>query len=75
MRANQTLAYFTAHISKLPHLSSREKEVLVGRIESSTLEVIGSRFELTEGRIRQIERGALKKVASKFVQQELLSKE
>lgn len=74
MLANRTLSCFAAHIRNLPHLTTREKEVLVGRIGCVTLEKIGSKFTLTEGRIRQIERGALKKVDSKFVQQELLSK-
>jgi RNA polymerase sigma factor (sigma-70 family) len=75
MRANRSLAFFAAHIKKLPHLTSREKDVVVGRIEGKTLEVIGEKFNVTEGRVRQIEKEALKKVDSKYVQEELISNE
>ncbi len=71
MRANRTLRYFTAHIRKLPHLTSKEKDVLVRRLRKVTLERIGKSFEVTEGRIRQIEKGAIKKVKSRYYQQAL----
>lgn len=71
MRANRTLRYFTAHIRKLPHLTSKEKDVLVRRLRKVTLEKIGILFDVTEGRIRQIEKVAIKKVRSKHFQQAL----
>ena len=71
MRANRTLRYFTAHIRKLPHLTSKEKDVLVRRLRKVTLEKIGKSYEVTEGRIRQIEKIAIKKVRSKHYQQAL----
>jgi len=71
MRANRTLRYFTAHIRKLPHLTSKEKDVLVRRLRKVTLEKIGKSYEVTEGRIRQIEKIAIKKVRSKHFQQAL----
>ncbi|OGM59949.1 hypothetical protein A3A75_00015 [Candidatus Woesebacteria bacterium RIFCSPLOWO2_01_FULL_39_10] len=71
MRANRTLRYFTAHIRKLPHLTSKEKDVLARRLRKVTLEKIGILFDVTEGRIRQIEKVAIKKVRSKHFQQAL----
>ena len=73
MRANRTLRYFTAHIKKLPHLTSREKEVLVKRLRARTLEGIGKKFNLTEGRVRQIEKKAIAKIRSKNYQQILFN--
>lgn len=72
MRANRTLKYFAARVGKLPHLSSREKDILIRRVNGETLDKIGSEFGITEGRVRQIEKGALTKVDSKFIQQLLL---
>ena len=71
MSANRTLRYFAAHIRHLPHLTPKEKGVLLRRIRSVTLGKIGLKYEVTEGRIRQIEKVALKKVKSKSFQQTL----
>lgn len=71
MRANRTIRYFAAHINKLPQLTAKEKEVLISRLKMTTLENTGSRYHVTEGRIRQIEKGALTKIRSKIYQQKL----
>lgn len=71
MRANRTIRYFIAHLKNLPHLTSKEKDVLIKRLKSFTLEKIGANYSITEGRIRQIEKNALRKVKSKSVQQRL----
>ena len=71
MRGNRTFRYFSAHILNLPHLSSKEKDVLIRRLKTITLENIGKKYQVTEGRIRQIEREALRKVKSKSYQQRL----
>ena len=71
MRGNRTIRYFSAHILKLPHLSSKEKEVLIRRLKTITLNNIGKKYGVTEGRIRQIERNALKRLKSKSYQQKL----
>ncbi|OGM25005.1 hypothetical protein A3D00_04225 [Candidatus Woesebacteria bacterium RIFCSPHIGHO2_02_FULL_38_9] len=69
MRRNRTLSYFSARILKLPHLTSKEKDVLIQRLHKITLEKIGYAYSLTEARIRQIEKIAIKKVKSKLYQQ------
>ncbi|OGM57107.1 hypothetical protein A2955_02005 [Candidatus Woesebacteria bacterium RIFCSPLOWO2_01_FULL_37_19] len=69
MRANRTVRYFAAHIRRLPQLTSKEKEVLTRRLKTTTLQKIGEGYKLTEGRIRQIEKQALKKIKSKIYQQ------
>lgn len=71
MRANRTIRYFTAHIKKLPQLTSKEKEVLIKRLKMITLEKTGINYKVTEGRIRQIEKKALSKIRSKIYQQKL----
>ncbi|OGM14882.1 hypothetical protein A3A76_02020 [Candidatus Woesebacteria bacterium RIFCSPLOWO2_01_FULL_39_23] len=74
MRANRTIRFFSAHIRKLPHLSVKEKKVLVKRLRRITLEKIGKKYGVTEGRIRQIEKKALQKVKSKYYQQRLFQR-
>ena len=71
MRANRTLRFFLAHIKKLPQLSFKEKEVLSRRLKSVTLEKIGLKYKVTEGRIRQIEKQTLAKIKSKSYQRPL----
>ncbi len=71
MRPNKTLTYFVSHIRKLPHLTSKEKDILVNRLKRTTLEKIGYKYQVTEGRIRQIEKTAIKKMKNKFYQQRL----
>jgi len=60
--------YFSFLIKSLPQLTGREKEVLIRRLKARTLDKIGGKFDLTEGRIRQIERTAILKVKSKAKQ-------
>lgn len=74
MRANRTLRYFTAHIKKLPFLTFREKFVLRKRSKGETLEKIGLKFQVTEARIRQIEKEAIQKIKSGLYQQKLFEK-
>lgn len=74
MRANRTLRYFAAHIKKLPFLTNREKYTLIKRTKGLTLEKIGSKFQVTESRIRQIEKEAIKKIKTGFYQQKLFEK-
>jgi len=71
MRANRTLSFFLTHIKKLPQLSFKEKEVLLKRLKRVTLEKIGLKYKVTEGRIRQIEKQALQKIKSKRYQRRL----
>jgi len=71
MRANRTLRYFAAYVKKLPFLSFREKYVLKKRSKGITLEKIGKKFGLTEARIRQVEKEAIKKIKSGLFQQKL----
>lgn len=75
MRANRTIRYFAAHIKKLPQLTSKEKEVLIHRLKMITLEKTGLNYNLTEGRIRQIEKNALAKIRTKIYQQKLFKSE
>jgi DNA-directed RNA polymerase sigma subunit (sigma70/sigma32) len=75
MRANRTLRYFAAHIKKLPFLTFREKYVLQKRSRGETLEKIGLKFSVTEARIRQIEKEAIKKIKSGTYQQKLFDKQ
>ena len=51
----------------------KEKDVLIRRLRSLTLEKIGLKLGVTEARIRQIEKKALKKIATKSYQQKLFS--
>src|SRR3989344_3913744 len=58
----------SAILEFLENLSTREKQVLVGRYgledgDFQTLEIIGQRLNLTRERIRQIEKDALKKLS------------
>jgi len=71
MRANRTIRYFTAQVKKFPHLTSKEKDVLIGRLRKVTHIKIGDKYNVTEGRIRQIEKMALNKIKLKFYQQKL----
>lgn len=74
MRANRTVRYFSAYIKTLPHLTSKERTVLLRRLKQVTLEKIGEKFSVTEGRVRQIEKVAIKKMKSKKIQQSLFKR-
>jgi len=65
MRSNKTLDFFTAYVKKLPHLTVREKEVVIRRLKKITLVSIGEKFGITEGRVRQIEKSTIEKIKSK----------
>jgi DNA-directed RNA polymerase sigma subunit (sigma70/sigma32) len=74
MRANRTRRYFAAHIKRFPHLTAREKDVLIRRLKPVTLENIGKRYGVTEARIRQIEKEAIFKIKLKGHQLKLFRK-
>lgn len=74
MRRNRTVRYFSAFIKTLPHLTSKEKTVLLERLKQKTLDKIGKKFSVTEGRVRQIEKSAIRKVKSKKIQQSLFKR-
>jgi len=65
MRSNRTLNYFAKFVKRIPDLNGREKEVVLGRLRRKTHVSIGKKWDLTEGRIRQIEDSALTKIRSK----------
>ncbi|MBI4058469.1 hypothetical protein HY408_01750 [Candidatus Gottesmanbacteria bacterium] len=71
MRQNQTLRYIAILINKLPLLSTKEKEILVKRLEEKTLKKIGKTYQVSGERIRQLEKQALNKVRNKSYQQVL----
>ncbi len=71
MRSNQTLKYFSYFVKHIPQLTEKEKKVLFERLKEITLSKIGKSFNLTEGRIRQIEKGAIAKIKSKIYQPSL----
>jgi len=68
MRSNQTLKYFAYFVKHIPQLKEKEKKILFGRLKETTLSKIGESFNLTEGRIRQIEKEAIAKIKSKIYQ-------
>ena len=74
MFSNRTLRFFTFFIKNTPDLTGKEKDVLLKRLKTETLEKTGKFFNLTEGRVRQIERSALDKIRSKTHQLTLFKK-
>jgi DNA-directed RNA polymerase sigma subunit (sigma70/sigma32) len=74
MRANRTIRYFAAHIRRLPHLTVKEKDIIIQRLRSVTLEKIGNDYNVTEARIRQIEKAAIFKIKLKAYQLRLFKK-
>jgi DNA-directed RNA polymerase sigma subunit (sigma70/sigma32) len=71
MRGNRTIRYFSYFVKRIPQLTNKEKFVLRSRLKKVTLEDLGSEFEVTEGRIRQIEKSAITKIKSKIYQMSL----
>jgi len=65
MRPNQTLKYFSALINNISDLDGREKIILLKRLKKNTLVAIGKKWNITEGRVRQIEKEAISKIKSK----------
>jgi len=74
MWANRSVRYFSRFVKKLPQLNTKEKDVLVRRLKKHTLQTIADNYSVTEARIRQIEKQALKKVGIKEYQQNLFFK-
>lgn len=71
MSGNRTIRFFVSYINKLPQVTDKEKSILTSRIKSVTLTKIGKKYKVTEGRIRQIEKVALKKIKDKLYQMKL----
>ena len=74
MRSNKTVKYFSFLVKNIPDLTGKERKVLLGRLRKKTLETIGKSFNVTEGRIRQVEKAALDKIRSKSHQLALFEK-
>ena len=74
MRSNKTLRYFSKLIRNIPDLSGKERKVLLGRLRKKTHALIGHTFDVTEGRVRQIEKKAIGKIRSKKHQLNLFQK-
>lgn len=74
MRSNQTVKYFASFIKSTHELTGRERKVLIKRLKSISLERVGNKFAITEARVRQIEKIALKKIKSKTRQLILFKK-
>lgn len=73
MRANRSVRFFIAQTKKLPQLTLKEKGVVIARLKRKTLDTIGLKYGVTEGRIRQIEKSALNKFKSKLYQLKLFN--
>lgn len=73
MRANKTLRFLSNYIKNLPQITEKERTVLLKRLRSVTLKKIGLKFGVTESRVRQIEKGAIRKVKRGLYQQSLFS--
>lgn len=74
MTPNRTLRYFLYFIKKIPDLTGKERKVLLERLTKKKLDIIGKSFGVTEGRIRQIEKSAIKKIRGKSHQLALFNK-
>jgi DNA-directed RNA polymerase sigma subunit (sigma70/sigma32) len=74
MRSNRTLKFFRSYIKSASDLSGKERTVILKRLRRVSLEQIGKVFKVTEGRIRQIEKVAIKKLKSKARQLNLFKK-
>ncbi|MDH7476721.1 MAG: sigma factor-like helix-turn-helix DNA-binding protein [Microgenomates group bacterium] len=68
---NQTLLYFLKLISESKRLNFKEENILIYRLKQKKLRQIGKKYKITAERIRQIEKKALKKMASKIFQEKL----
>ena len=74
MRSNRTVSYFRQFLKQAGGLTGKERIILIRRLNKSTLEKIGEKFGLTEGRIRQIERQAINRLKNGKVQLPLFKK-
>ncbi|MCL4374704.1 hypothetical protein M1523_02480 [Patescibacteria group bacterium] len=70
--ANQTVQYFITKLISSRRLSPKEEDVLVRRLKKQRLAKIGKKYRVTDERVRQIEKSALKKLKSKTCQERLL---
>lgn len=71
MRGNRTVRYFSYFLKTVPQLTQKEKTILINRLKEKTLREIGINYNVTEGRIRQIEKGAIQKIKNKIYQMTL----
>ena len=71
---NQTIGYFINWVLNSNRLSPKEEGVLVYRLRRNELKKIGKKYKVSYERIRQIEKGALKKLNSKIFQENLFDK-
>lgn len=69
---NNTVRYFRDIIVGSSELTKKEKEILLKRLSSFTLETIAKKYHVTAERIRQIEESAIKKFHAKICQLVLL---
>jgi len=70
--SSQSLDYFVTVINQAKNLTKKEKDILVRRLHKITLKKIGKRYKVTDERIRQIEKEALRKLGNKKISQLLL---
>ncbi len=70
---NQTVIYFKSIVKKSKELTSKEKEILLKRLDDKTLRKIGRKYKLSAERIRQLEEKALLKFLKKTCQLLLFS--
>lgn len=68
---NRTLGYFVDFITHSRRLSPKEEDILVKRLKRKKLRQIGRKYKVSHERIRQIEKIALHKLASKISQEKL----
>jgi len=68
MVGNQTVRYFIKIIKEAKELNSKEKEILIARLQEKTLEKIGKKYKLSAERIRQIEEKAIDRFLDEVAQ-------
>lgn len=70
--SNQTISYFIKWINRSKCLYPKEEDILIKRLRKIKLRQIGRKYHVSDERIRQIEKDALKKLQSTTVQERLL---
>lgn len=68
---NRTLAYFINFVKNSHRLKSKEADILSLRLKRKKLKSIGRKYKVSYERIRQIEKGSLKKLNSESYQEKL----
>jgi len=71
---SQITIYFQRIISNSDKLKSKEKDILIKRLQGLTLTKIGKKLHLSYERIRQIEKQAIKKLSKGIIQLSLFKK-